>query len=148
MRVLFSSLLSLALLYQPVALAETAGEALGACLADNTSGKDRKDLARWIFTGMAAHPEIRDLSSISDRALTDARQTMGVLVTRLLSDSCAVQARKAIAQDGNAGVVTAFKVLGELAMQELMSNKDVAASIGAYAKYLDQKKIDAALSPK
>lgn len=45
------------------ALAGPYTDALGSCLADNTTGKDRKELARWIFVAMSAHPEMRDLSN-------------------------------------------------------------------------------------
>ena len=39
-----------------LALADSAAD-LSTCVADNTSGKQRKDLARWVFFAMAAHPD-------------------------------------------------------------------------------------------
>ena len=63
---------------------------------------------------------------------------MAALVTRLLSVDCLAQARTAIK------LGSAFKSLGELAMQEVMNNPSVNASIGEYMKYLDQQKLRAA----
>ena len=42
-----------------VPAASTPIEATKTCLSDNTSGKDRKLLAKWIFLAMAAHPEFK-----------------------------------------------------------------------------------------
>ena len=39
----------------------------------NTSGKDRKDLARWIFLAMAAHPEMKQHASANASTLLLAR---------------------------------------------------------------------------
>ena len=52
-------------------------------------------------------------------------------------------------KDGGAvAIQVAFQSLGQLAMQELMSNKDVAANMGAFEKYLDKDKLNKALAPK
>ncbi len=69
---------------------------------------------------------------------------MAALVTRLLSVDCLAQARTAIKLEGSAAFGSAFKSLGELAMQEVMNNPSVNASIGEYMKYLDQQKLRAA----
>ena len=45
------------------AAAQTPTADLSSCLAENTWGKDRKDLAKWVFLAMASHPEIRQYAS-------------------------------------------------------------------------------------
>lgn len=70
---------------------------------------------------------------------------MAALVTRLLTVNCEKQTKEVTALEGSAGMFTAFKSLGEVAMRELMSNPDVTASVGGYAKYLDQKKLESVL---
>lgn len=142
MKFFSSLLLCAALLFQHSAIAGPASDALSVCLADNTSGKDRKDLARWIFLAMSVHPEIRSLSSATVATRTDADKTMAALVTRLLTVNCGKQTKEVSALEGNAGLFTAFKSLGEVAMRELMSSPDVTASVGGYAKYLDQKQLE------
>lgn len=39
------------------AVAGPASDALGVCMADFLNGKERKELGKWIFIGMSAHPE-------------------------------------------------------------------------------------------
>ena len=129
----------------------TAGDytnALSSCLADSTTGKDRRDLARWIYVAMSQHPEMGRLSLIPAEAKEDAFKTTGSLVTRLLSENCAPQAREAIKHEGPASFQAAFEVLGRLAMQELMTNGDVNAAISNIGRYADRKKLDAALSER
>lgn len=120
-------------------------EALSTCLGDHTSGKERKDLARWMFTAMATHPDIKDLSKATDAGRESSDKAMGQLVTALLAERCSAQVREVVSQEGSAGMFNAFRALGELAMKELMSNPDVGRAMGGYERYLDQAKIRAAL---
>lgn len=127
----------------------TAGpytDALGACLADSTTGKDRKELARWIFAAMSSHPEMRDLSALSAHGREQVFRSAGVLVTRLLSESCAQQARAAMKNEGPSSFEFAFGTLGRLAMQELMTNAEVRASVSGFERYVDRKKIDSTIN--
>jgi hypothetical protein len=124
-------------------------DALKTCLADSTSGKDRKDLAKWIFLAMAAHPEMKQYAS--DNAVTAADQssrTVAALVTRLLSDSCVNETRAVVKIGGSQSLQVAFSGLGQLAMQELMADKSVIESVGLFERYLDQKRLAVALAVK
>src|SRR5579863_8064334 len=70
------------------AQAQESVDALRTCVTDNTSGKDRKDLAKWVFFAMAAHPEIKPYAQANVSAAADeSSQKMAALVTRLLTDS-------------------------------------------------------------
>lgn len=141
-------LVSFSVLIALPAVAGPYADALGGCLADSTTGKERKELARWIFVAMATHPEMRDLSGATEKVRDQTSQSVGVMLTRLLSENCARQARSAIQNEGSEGMQAAFGSLGRLAMQELMSNRDVAASISAFERYVDRKKVESALAPK
>ncbi|MEX5748295.1 hypothetical protein [Massilia sp. X63] len=144
MRILATLLLSLAILSPHAAMASPASDALGNCLKDNTSGKDRKDLARWIFVSMSAHPEIRSMASINESVRTETNKQMADLVTRLLTVNCTAQTRAA-AQEGGPSMLASFKSLGEVAMMELTSNPSVAESISAYVQFVDKKKVEEVL---
>jgi hypothetical protein len=124
--------------------------ALTTCLADNTSGKDRKDLAKWVFFAMAAHPEIRQYADANVAAAADdSSQTMAALVTRLLTDSCVNEVRAVVkAGPGSQALELAFRSLGELAMKELMADKAVQDSLGLFARYVDQTRLTEALTGK
>jgi hypothetical protein len=127
--------------------AAAAPNDLGTCLADNTSGKDRKELAKWIFVAMASHPELKDLSSVTDGQRDKINQAFAATVTRLLTESCVAQAKVAVQRGGPEAFKSAFGTLGGLAMQELMSNPQVSTSIGGFERYLDKKKLEALRAP-
>jgi hypothetical protein len=130
------------------ASANPSVEALSTCLADNTSGKDRKDLIRWLFLAMAAHPEMRELANPSQEAKDSASRLTGQLFTRLLADNCIAQVKSLSKDDMSKAVGASFEFLGRLAMQELMTNKDVNASISGIDRYVDKAKLDSAFSGK
>jgi len=146
-------LLSIAILvlisffHQPV-FASSESEALGKCLGDFTNGKERKELARWVFIAMTSHPELQSVSAVKDADRVEANQEMAALVTRLISEQCVAQTKAVIKSDGKEGFVAAFKMLGELAMAEIMGNKEVIKSISGYTKFLDQKKLDSVFGTK
>jgi hypothetical protein len=128
------------------ATAGPATEALSSCMADNTTGKDRKDMARWIFVGMSAHPEIQSLSNVTETNRDQLDRMLAAMVTRLLTENCRAQAKMAIEKEGGEALKTAFSVMGKLAMQELMTNSEVNSSFTRFAKYLDESKIYSAFS--
>lgn len=137
---------SLAFAVSAPAVAGPYAQAMGTCLADNTTGKERKDLARWIFSAMATHPEMRDLSNANEQMRDRISQSVGQLVTRLLTENCAAETRAAIQNEGSTSLKDAFGSLGALAMQELMTNKDVTAAVSTFEQYIDTKKLQEALA--
>lgn len=123
-------------------------DALGTCLADNTNGKERKELAKWIFVGMAAHPDIQDVTNIPAKTHDDVDRFMGELVTRLLTQSCVSQAQVAVKNEGGAAFKGAFSFLGQVAMQELMTNQAVSQSLSSWEKYFDKEKFKSLMEAK
>jgi hypothetical protein len=118
-------------------------ESLSRCLADNTSGKDRKDLARWVFLAMAAHPEIKQYAAHDMlQAAEEMHRQVAQTFTRLLTESCRQQTQAAFKQGGPVALQAAFQTLGQLAMQELMSDRGVNKAMGAFERYLDQNKLN------
>lgn len=122
--------------------AQSATDEFATCLTDSLSGKERKDLASWIFFAMAAHPGIEQYSNITPEAREQQDKTIGALITRLVAENCPAELVKAQAENPEA-LRMAFEMVGKVAMQELMSNEKVSAAIAAYAKYADMEKIQA-----
>jgi hypothetical protein len=122
--------------------------AVERCLSDNTNGKERKDLARWIFLSIAAHPEIKSLSKATREDNEQSSKVVAGLFTRLVSDNCSNEIRAMIKSDGPQSLSTAFEFLGRLAMQELTANPEVAASVSAFQRYVDRSKLSATLDPR
>jgi hypothetical protein len=136
----------LALLCAGPVAAQNSTQALSDCLAESTSGRDRKDLARWVFFAIAAHPDISEyLAPSAATAEREAHKTVADLFTRLLAESCARETRTAFKQGGSKAIEGAFQTLGQLAMQELMTNPAVNASMSEFEKQLDQEKLNKAL---
>jgi hypothetical protein len=135
--------LAIALALPAAAVAGPATDSLSACLADNTSGKERKQLARWIFVAIAAHPEMKDITNPAPELRQSVYRETGNMVTRLIADNCPREARAAVVQDGPKAFETAFGVLGRLAMQELMGNAEVNAAVGGFEQYLDRARLEA-----
>jgi hypothetical protein len=129
------------------ATASPSSDALGACMADHTTGKDRKDMARWIFVTMSVHPALQDISKVSKNDMNDVDMLMGAMVTKLLTEDCAPQAKKAM-DEGTESFKAAFSVVGQLAMQELMNNPGVQSSLSGFTKYINKDKLNAVFSKK
>lgn len=118
------------------------------CLADNTTGKERKDLARWIFVAMATHPDIRDLSQVTPDTRESTNKTMATLVMKLITQTCTKEAQLAAQHEGSESFRSAFEVLGKLAMRELMSNPEVSTTVTGFQRYIDRKKLEAVITAK
>ncbi len=116
-------------------------DALGTCLADQTSGKDRKDLARWVFVGMAGHPEMARYSKVDAKSVEEESRQMGAMVSRLLGESCAKEYKETVKSRGGLGLQAAFETLGRLAMQELIADTNVKANMAQFERYVDRSKL-------
>ncbi len=131
----------------PFVQASDSLAAVNTCLSDNTTGRDRKDLAKWVFLTMAAHPEIRGMASFGPDLREGINVRMGALFTRLVSEQCPDEIRAMLAEHGSASMGTAFESLGRIAMEELMGHPDVAASVSEFERHVDQGKIGPVLAP-
>jgi hypothetical protein len=142
--------IALSLVLSCVSLSAIAGPvatALGECLADNTTGKERKEMARWAFIAIASHPDMKDISTVSPAAREAADKQTAILVTRLLTEACVVQFKAAMAERGNA-LQTSFATLGGVAMRELMSEPSVNSATQDFTRFLDAKKFEAVMQAK
>ncbi len=115
------------------------------CMVDTLNGKERKNLARWIFLSMTAHPVIKPYSSASSKDIKESDQYIGKLITRLLTDDCPNELKVANKSDPQA-VEKAFQLVGKIAMQEIMTNQETMDALTNYIKYADQEKINKVLS--
>jgi hypothetical protein len=122
---------------------------LAACLADHSTGKDRKDLARWMFSAMSQHPAIADLSAATPALREEVNRTVGAMVTRMLTVDCVKEAKAAVSgADSKLVFEQAFGQLGQLAMQEIMTDPNVARGLQDLPKYMDRKKFEDAFKDK
>jgi hypothetical protein len=120
---------------------------LGGCLVESLNGKERKELAKWIFFAIAAHPEMKSYSSVSDKDIKETDEFVGKLITRLLAENCPGDLQKAYKADPLA-IQKALELVGRVAMQELMTDQNVTKSISNYVHYVDEGKINKVLLEK
>lgn len=122
-------------------------QAFATCLADSLNGKERKELAKWIFLSISVHPTLKEYSKASANDSEVVDQYIGKLVTRLLTENCPAEMRAAHDADPMA-IQKGFEFVGQVAMQEIMSNEEALKALTGYAQYIDQEKLTATLSGK
>ena len=121
---------------------------LGICMVDSMTGKERKQIAQWLFFSIAVHPDMKEFSRVTENAQKKADEFVGKLFTRLLTENCPAQAKQAMKERTSAAMGDAFGLVGKMAMQELMTNKDVTDSISGFEKFIDKEKIDSLIYRK
>lgn len=142
---LFCMTAALSIAASPVAHAVDPTQSLGSCLTDSLNGKERKELAKWVFMSMAAHPELSRFSTASPEDVKSENQYVGRLISRLLTKDCPEELKLANRANPMA-LQQAFGLVGQVAMQELMTNPKVTDALTGYTKYTDTNKINAILA--
>jgi hypothetical protein len=138
----FKSLLILALPVSLAAYASPYADELGKCLVDATTKEDRTALVRWMFAAAAAHPAVAAIANVSPKVMEDANATTGALITRLLTESCKDQAKKALNYEGPLTLQLSFQVLGQVAATELFTSPQVKQAMSGLEKTVDKKKLE------
>lgn len=148
MKVLVKTLaLTAALISGSPAFSMTPTEIFANCLADSLNGKERKNLAKWIFLSITVHPEIKSYANVSAKDKGETDKYVGELVTRLLTEECPRELKAA--NDSNPlAVQKGFEMVGQVAMQELMTNQETMAALTGYVQYADQEKIARIIAQK
>lgn len=126
-----------------IAFAGQAAQEMGTCMADSMTGKERKEMAKWVFIGLSAHPDMKELATISEATRTGADKFIGQLITRLLTEDCPSQAKVAVKEEGNTAFKEAFELVGKIATQELMTNPDVLRASSGWQQFVDKQKMKA-----
>ncbi|MGI2260574.1 hypothetical protein [Shewanella sp. GXUN23E] len=142
MKKLIAALLPLVLVTPGIAYSAQPGQTLGTCMSDSLNGKERKELAKWVYFAMSTHSSIEPYSKVSDKDREASNRYVGALISRLLTEDCPEVAKQAYESDGLQAFETGFGIVGEVAMQELMNEASVAQALGAFEQYLDQSQFD------
>lgn len=113
---------------------------LSKCLIDSTSTRDKMVLVKWIFSALSIHPVIKPMTSISKIQSEKINKNLANLFTRLFTESCDTEIKKALKYDGEVAIQESFELLGKIAVQELFSNSKVEKELSSLIKYFDKKK--------
>ena len=136
-------------LSSPVLAASPESQAFGQCLIGKTTGDDRLLLARWMTFAFASHPVVQDALTIDEAKLPETDQEMADLVTDLVAERCVNEAKAAVAAEGDPGIAMqkAFEMLGMVASQEVLRDAAAQDRINAFATFIDETRLGAALTP-
>lgn len=132
------------LLFCSASQAGVYADDMGKCLVASTSPQDKAALVRWIFATAALHPDVASIASVSAATREEMDRNIAALFERLVTDACRQQTIEAVRYEGAAlAFHVSFGMLGQVAMQELMSDREVSASFDNFTQYLDKAKFEA-----
>ena len=115
---------------------------MAKCLVRSTSSKDNILLGRWLVRVYGEHSESKGLIYISDYDKKTIDRDVGKLFTRLLTQDCEFEAKKAYNYEGLAVMGNAFEVLGEVAGKELLEDRNVLKALKKFTEYVDYEKLE------
>jgi len=116
---------------------------LGKCLVAKTSEADKTLLVQWIFSSMSVHPVVARMTSISAEQRRALSGKAGQLYQRLLITDCRTETVAALKYEGENSLESAFGILGQVAMKNLMNDPNVAKEMEALADGIDEAKLRA-----
>ncbi|HQZ30288.1 MAG TPA: hypothetical protein PLG89_00340 [Arenimonas sp.] len=118
---------------------------LAICLVEKTSQADKTTLMRWIFGAMSRHPDVADLTQVSQAQADTMNKEVADLFVALLADRCATETAAAVKYEGSSVIASSFEVLGKVAMQGLMTDAAVNEYISGLDKNIEPGKLEAVL---
>jgi hypothetical protein len=114
----------------PGARAGVYSDDLTKCLVQSSSSADHTVLVQWMFAALSLHPAVQPMSSVTPQQRDEANKKVEALFSRLLTHDCHTQAVNALKYEGTSAVGTSFRVLGQVAARDLMSDQNVEKGMG------------------
>jgi len=137
--------LAIAMLASAPASAGVYSDDLGKCLVNASSAEEKQQLVQWMFFSIALNPTIQPYANITPAQRDGANKAVAKLFEKLLGESCSKETQQAIRYEGNTAFAESFRLLGQVAGQEMFASPDVAAGSAEFTKHLDvealQKKL-------
>ena len=121
------------------------GDDLTRCVVSSATAEEKLGLVEWMFFAIALNPTIAPLADIPPERRDAADRNTARLFEKLLTESCVEQARTAVKYEGSAAISEAFKLLGQVAAQEMFANPAVSKGAEKFAEHIDTAKMAEAL---
>ena len=118
------------------------GDEMAKCLVTSTSNRDRTKLVKWMFRVYGEHPEVSYMVDLSDREKKVIDKDIADVFTRLLSEDCLDETKKALDYEGDNVMFTAFQALGQVAAQGFNVNPIVERNINKFTEFIEYEKLD------
>ncbi len=119
------------------------GDDLARCVVSSSSVSEKASLVEWMFFAIALNPAVAPLASVPEVRRVSADRATAKLFEALLTDRCVEQAKAAVKYEGAGAIGEAFKLLGQVAAQEMFANPAVAKGAEKFAEYIDMAKMEA-----
>ena len=116
---------------------------MSKCLVRSASEEDQKDLVIWIFSAISSHPAAAPYVTMTTTQRNVLTHKAGDLMMRLLTSDCRKETVSAVKYEGADSIQQAFGVLGQVAMQGLMTNAAVNQSMEGLGEMVDAEKLGA-----
>ena len=129
-------------------LTARAGEysdALTNCVVKSASPEERLIVGRWVYVALSRNPTFASLTKVSKQDVDDTNAAVGEMMMRLFTHACLDEAKLAETHEGILGFAGAIHELGQAAMHAMMADPSYAEVVTDAHKYIDFKKIEAAL---
>jgi hypothetical protein len=120
-----------------------AADALGKCLVESSTGKDRIVLVQWIFAALSVHPDVREVAPISQDTRDGVTRQMAAVFERLMTVDCRDQTLAAYREDGVPAISEGFEALGRIAVLDLQQDPGVQREMSKLDNYIDPSKFTA-----
>ena len=115
---------------------------MAKCLVSSTNDRDITKLVKWIFRVYGDHPEVSYMIDLSDREKKVIDKDVANIFTRLLSEDCIDETKKALDYEGDKVMFNAFEILGSVASKGIVESPDVMKSINKFVELIDYEKLD------
>ena len=115
-----------------------AEAALQQCVIMRTTGADRVLTAQWMFAAMSKSPHIGGLATVTAEKKSELDKGFAQLMTRISVKDCLEQIETLAVGDIKGTFELVGRALGEIAMKELMTDKNVDKAIAQYTDYLSE----------
>ena len=109
------------------------------CIVTKTTSQEKTDLVKWIYVTISFHPQLKGMSNITSDDVEIANIRVADYMTNVFAYKCNDEMMDAIKFEGEESAMQAFKLLGEIAMMEIMGEQNVSFASELFIQYLDEQ---------
>jgi hypothetical protein len=131
-----------------VATAGPFTDEISKCIVMKTTASDNTLFIQWIFAAMSSHPDVESMSNISPKMRDQLNKRAADMIMELLTVRCKEECKKAVKYEGSDSLKTSFELLGQVAMQGLMTHQKVGEYLSGLEKYYDSEKLKKTFAPE
>lgn len=116
-----------------------AEKSLAECVRLKSTGQDRLTLGRWFVATMGSAPQVSDVAKIDPAVRATLNRQFAATFTRLVVSDCLTETKALGPTRDSKAFELVGRVLGELAVQEILTNPDATAALDGFTEYLKEE---------